>query len=216
MIIIRITFTTGRYYATSWVGQSGKTTEWPPSPYRLLRAIIASWKYNMSHIDEEKVFELVRMLASELPEFHLPPIAFGREHDGIPACKDRGMKTGTYGMINKKEPVQIIWPDLDMNRKKRRILRDILENIRYFGRTKSWCSITLDCNARTPNCVPQFKNAGSRMSGHNTRIAVVSPKQDIAMDDLYTTRDNVRKKEGMHPDGSQMVPYIRYDIHDIS
>ena len=51
MIAIGIRFVAGGYHARPWgvFGRDG-IPEWPPSPYRLLRALIAAWKYNLPDI----------------------------------------------------------------------------------------------------------------------------------------------------------------------
>ncbi len=209
VITISIRFTTGRYYARPWTANKGSTVEWPPSPYRLLRAIVASWKYNAPHIGEEHIRGLIRKLASGSPEFHLPPMISGYEHGIGPTRDDRSHKACPYGTICGEEPVQFIWTDLSMDCEEAKTLQEILENILYFGKTKSWCSMTLDGNARASNCTPQRRDASSGITRKNTRdVAVVLPKPDITLDDIYTTRNNLRKNEGAYPDGSQVVRYL--------
>ena len=65
MIAIGIRFVAGGYHARPWgvFGRDG-IPEWPPSPYRLLRALIAAWKYNLPDIREDVVFSIVRQMAS--------------------------------------------------------------------------------------------------------------------------------------------------------
>jgi CRISPR-associated protein Csb2 len=41
---LALRFPLGRYHATPWDRSANEgTTEWPPSPWRLLRALVATW-----------------------------------------------------------------------------------------------------------------------------------------------------------------------------
>jgi len=70
-------FWMGRFHATRWKQNPFEDWygEWPPSPWRLLRALAARWfQYSREtgDIDESKRRQLLIALASELPEYHLP------------------------------------------------------------------------------------------------------------------------------------------------
>ena len=44
-ITLKLTFPAGRYHATPWGRHVNEgVPEWPPSPWRLLRALVAVWK----------------------------------------------------------------------------------------------------------------------------------------------------------------------------
>jgi CRISPR-associated protein Csb2 len=45
MLVVELRFLTGRYHATPWGRNVNEgATEWPPSPYRLVRALYDAWK----------------------------------------------------------------------------------------------------------------------------------------------------------------------------
>ena len=45
MLVIELTFPSGRYHATAWGHHVNEgVPEWPPSPYRLVRALYDVWK----------------------------------------------------------------------------------------------------------------------------------------------------------------------------
>ena len=45
MLAIRFDFTANRYHATQWGRHVNEgVLEWPPSPWRILRAIVATWQ----------------------------------------------------------------------------------------------------------------------------------------------------------------------------
>ena len=63
MLAIRFLFPAGRYHATPWGRHVNEAdVEWPPSPWRLLRALIATWhrkldpnRYPKAHFNIFKV-----------------------------------------------------------------------------------------------------------------------------------------------------------------
>ena len=194
MVAIRVRFTTGRYYARAW-DNSG--AEWPPSPYRILRAMIAAWKYNLSVIPEEDVQSVVRMLSSERPFFVLPPAHAAVENDS------QKNTTAPYVSVNSRRYAYILWPNVRPNLQQRAILKKILSQIHYLGRTKSWCAMDLAGGTlREPNCIPL-----NTETDHRCVTYVLLPASDITLNDLYTASYGARKTEAMRPDGSRYVGY---------
>src|SRR5438552_10974398 len=73
MLAIAINFPAGRYHATPWGKHVNEgVPEWPPSPWRLLRALVATWKRKCDHLTEQQVRRVLAPLL-EPPCFHLPP-----------------------------------------------------------------------------------------------------------------------------------------------
>jgi len=73
LLIIEVAFHAGKYHATPWDRQVNEgAVEWPPSPWRILRALISTWYYKMQgEIDEETIYHIILKLSS-LPSFFLP------------------------------------------------------------------------------------------------------------------------------------------------
>jgi CRISPR-associated protein Csb2 len=66
MLVVELRFLTGRYHATPWGRNVNEgATEWPPSPYRLVRALIDIWKRKRPQWPVEKVEPLLAALASD-------------------------------------------------------------------------------------------------------------------------------------------------------
>ena len=77
MIVISFQFLAGRYHATPWGRHVNEgAVEWPPSPWRILRALVATWKRTLPELAEEDVKPIFETLA-KLPEFVLPAAATG-------------------------------------------------------------------------------------------------------------------------------------------
>ncbi len=194
MIVIKIRFTTGRYYARAW-DSSG--AEWPPSPYRILRAVIAAWKYHLSEIPEDDIHSIVRMLSSERPLFLLPPAHTAVEN------QSQKNNAAPYVNVNSRRYVYIAWPNVQPSSQQKATLKKILEYIRYLGRTNSWCVMDLTGSMpKEQNCVPL--NIETNL---DSVTYVLLPKQDVTLDDLYTVLQGTRKTESRLPDGSRYVGY---------
>ena len=81
MLTLRLTFPWGRYYAHPWGQNSSRLTEaeWPPSPWRLLRAVAAAWfQANPGREASSELIQTLETLGRELPTFVLPKVSFSR------------------------------------------------------------------------------------------------------------------------------------------
>jgi CRISPR-associated protein Csb2 len=86
-------FPGGRYHATPGGHHVNEgVVEWPPSPWRLLRALIACG-YSTQRWDEvpPKGRRLIEALSSHLPEYRLPRVALGHSRHYMPMAR---MKEG--------------------------------------------------------------------------------------------------------------------------
>ena len=56
MLAIEFKFLAGRFHATPWGRQVNEgAVEWPPSPWRLLRALIAVWHLKCPEVPEAEI-----------------------------------------------------------------------------------------------------------------------------------------------------------------
>src|SRR5438876_8865948 len=95
-LAITISFPAGRFHATPWGHHVNEgLPEWPPSPWRLLRAIAATWKRKLA--DDPSVSAAMPALLSRLadpPIFHLPPATVGHTRHYMPLkFPDQGDRT---------------------------------------------------------------------------------------------------------------------------
>jgi len=78
-VVLRQSFSVGRFHATPWRANSFDDPhgEWPPSPFRLLRAIVARFYQAEREIGllRESLELLIRALATSTVRFYLPPLA---------------------------------------------------------------------------------------------------------------------------------------------
>lgn len=151
MIALSIRFLAGRYHATPWGRHVNEgVPEWPPSPWRILRALISSWKRTMPEICEDKVQSILSELL-EAPKYRLPPASLAHTRHYMPWDKDwpqkreasKTMVFNTFVAVSKDEPVIVCWPNAELDEEHRALLSGILGNVSYLGRSESWCSLEL-------------------------------------------------------------------------
>lgn len=148
MIAISLTFPAGRYHATPWGRHVNEgAVEWPPSPWRILRALIATWKRTLPHLPQDQVEPILREFAKALPVFVLPPASTGHTRHFMPWFKkgpdDRTLVFDTFVAVARDARLVVSWPAVSLGNNQRDLLRDILANLTTLGRAESWCEATL-------------------------------------------------------------------------
>ncbi|MEL6613193.1 MAG: type I-U CRISPR-associated protein Csb2, partial [Bacteroidota bacterium] len=74
MLCLHFDFVAGHYHATAWGHQVNEATvEWPPSPWRILRALVSAWYRLDRPSTMESAMSMVGKLASCDPVYDLPP-----------------------------------------------------------------------------------------------------------------------------------------------
>ena len=144
MIAIEMRFLTGRYHATPWGRQVNEgAVEWPPSPWRILRALLAVWHYKFPEIPETQVRDLLQKL-SVAPAYKLPQTASGHTRHFMPATNDKKTKVfDTFIAVSRNEPLVICWPEIELTDAQRQLLDLLVTAMGYFGRAESWVEASL-------------------------------------------------------------------------
>jgi CRISPR-associated protein Csb2 len=147
MIAISFRFLAGRYHATPWGRHVNEgAVEWPPSPWRILRALVATWKRTLPDLPQERIEPILRALA-EPPEFLLPPASTGHTRHFMPWFKkgpdDRTLVFDTFVAVPREAALWVRWSNVSLDGDQRRALAALLRNINTLGRSESWCEATL-------------------------------------------------------------------------
>lgn len=182
MTAIELTFPSGRFHATPWGRHVNEgAVEWPPSPYRLLRALVATWKRKAEDLDEATIRGLLEALCAP-PEFALPPATFGHTRHYMPRFKngpgDKTLVFDSFVAVAKDQPVRIVWRDLSLPEGQASALDELLPLVGTLGRSESWCEARLLDAAAAPaaitaiNCHPIN---GKPPEGEVVRVLGVDP-----------------------------------------
>ena len=146
MLALRIKFIAGRYHATPWNKQVNEgAVDWPPSPWRFLRTLIAIWYQNeQERITREELAALLDKL-SALPHYLLPPATIAHTRHFMPIGEIKNDKESTalildtFAAVSESAPLVMFWDErVELSTREMRVLELLLGGIRYFGRSESW------------------------------------------------------------------------------
>mgnify|MGYP006278070385 CR=1 FL=1 len=160
---IGIRFPAGRYHATPWNRHVNEAeVEWPPSPLRLLRGLIAVWhrKGDQERFPESLLDSLIGSLAEEAPVYRLPRAALAHSRHFMPVRSGRReKKTLVFDAFLRLDPeseLLVVWPGMTLPAAEEELLGHLLERTGYVGRAESWstCRLLDDCT-ELPNCGPR-------------------------------------------------------------
>lgn len=144
MIAIEFRFPTGKWHATPWGRQVNEgAVEWPPSPWRILRALLAVWHHKARDVVEDDIRTLVTAL-TPLPSFRLPAATQGHTRHYMPSTGGKKTKIfDTFVAVSPDDPVVAFWPNGDLDTGRRELLSRLLNMMSYLGRAESWVDARL-------------------------------------------------------------------------
>lgn len=138
MTVIELKFPAGgRLHATPWGRHVNEgATEWPPSPWRIQRALVATWYLKArNEFDQAAIASLMDTLASKLPSFELPPAVQSHTRHYMPGKgSDKPKVFDTF--VQSCKPLRIAW-DVDLDEPQRQALAILCERLGYLGRAES-------------------------------------------------------------------------------
>lgn len=144
MTVIELTFPAGgRLHATPWGRHVNEgATEWPLSPWRIQRALVATWYLKAREdIDEAAVRSLMNSMAGTLPSFELPAAIQSHTRHYMPT--KGGDKTKVFDtFIQTNQPLRIAW-SMDLNEAQRDALSGLCDRLSYVGRAESIVEVKL-------------------------------------------------------------------------
>lgn len=218
MVSIALRFLAGRFHATPWGRHVNEgIPEWPPSPWRLLRALVASWMRTGSPSDQDEgtVLHLLQLLASQRPVFYLPPASLGHTRHYMPWYKkgpdDRTLIFDTFVVVDKDSETCVIWPDVELEPREAQRLDQLLRGMTYLGRAESWCDARL---VREPipesNCFP-VDEASHDVNAESVRVLTAMPgtPEDVLNALLVETETMRSRERQLEPAGSAWTSYAR-------
>jgi CRISPR-associated protein Csb2 len=172
-VVIKLKFPAGRYHATPWGRHVNEgVAEWPPAPWRLLRALVAVWKRTCPTIAEEQVKRILTALVYP-PVFHLPPHRVAHTRHAMPmniiarnykpsqAERKAGKFQGdpsivfdTFVSVARCDLLFIGWPNVELSADDHSVLAKLLANMSSLGRAEGWVHAELTNEHPFWNCVP--------------------------------------------------------------
>lgn len=218
MITLRLEFLAGSFHTDPWCRDTSEDeVDWPPSPWRLLRAIVSGW--HRSGADDREVFLRVLDALAEPPVYQLPRATAGHSRHYVPLG---GLKNGTektlmldsfLALEHGKESVSsayVIWPHVTLEANERALLERGCAMIGYLGRVESWCSITVvDAPAQQEGAA--VVDLASRSEGAGPIARRLAAGTDLRgtglLRSLSETTGEMRRARRLVPPGTTWVEY---------
>jgi CRISPR-associated protein Csb2 len=229
-LVIEQMFPLGRYHATRWNQNPFEDAfgEWPPSPWRLLRALAARWFQYLRETGDDRPNlrdSLLSKLAADLPSFRLPVETWrGRElrqyqptalevqykYKTNPKTKKKDLEYSfrqvsktlaldAYRAIPHRQAIYWIWSRLDLSAEETRLLGNLLDRTHYFGRADTWTRMRLiDASDGAPE--PNCE-LNAMLSSGSAPVLVCRPDRPLDIEVLLASTTDKRLSYRRIPDG---------------
>ncbi|MGP6188503.1 MAG: type I-U CRISPR-associated protein Csb2 [Vulcanimicrobiaceae bacterium] len=219
MIALQIEFVAGQFHANPWDrGTNEGEIEWPPSPWRLLRAIVAGW-HRSGTTDREMLLRVLDALA-EPPVFDLPVASTGHTRHYVPLGGLKGGKPERTLMLDSFVALErgrehgshafAIWPSVELGPDERRLLERCCSLIGYLGRAESWCEVSLVTDV--PSALGRYcVNLASRDAGEGPVARRLAAGPSLRGAGLFRALNeltgDMRRSRRTMPQGTAWVEY---------
>ncbi|MDY6810918.1 MAG: type I-U CRISPR-associated protein Csb2 [Actinomycetota bacterium] len=214
-ITVEFRFPLGRYHATPWdAAANSGFVEWPPSPWRIMRALVAV--AHARRFDVDSVVGLLGRLGNP-SAFEAVPLAVGSTRHYLPGVKHRSdvrkdtdLVLDAFAVLDtmQAEPhLRVHW-DVDLAEDDRRLLASLIDNLAYLGRSESIC----DAEVAEPSGRPDESWWRLGESGDDVeKVELLSADGPPDRTSLEATPTAVRAKlRAVYPPGTRLVVYGRH------
>lgn len=211
---VAISFPWGRYHGTPWGRNINEgAVDWPPEPWRILRAFYATWRARAPELDGEVVASLLDALA-EPPEFAVPVHQVAHTRHYYPDIKQGPLSRGgdvdkvfdPFAVFERGAKLYVSWP-VDLEEPQRAALAVLCDRLTYLGRAESVCVAELEDNLRSelPDGYRQIRPG----SGEEDSMLcdVLAAERPLELEHLEVRPQRLRGSGRLEPVGSRRVTY---------
>ncbi len=202
---LAIRFPLGRYQAAAWGTHPNEgTVEWPPSPWRILRGLYATWQERGQDLDPAMVRRILSTLV-EPPRYWLPPAGRGHSRHYYPdGGHGTDLTVDAFCTIDRTLPLVVEW-DATLDERERDVLAVLAARMPYLGRADSLCEAEL--TDEVPDRLVRVAPAGEGLPTGAPTIRLLAV--DTADDATLTQRPAVLRRAGYaKPLGTRWVTYL--------
>jgi CRISPR-associated protein Csb2 len=150
MPTVSIRFTGGHYHATPWGSHANEgAVEWPPSPWRLLRALISTGYTKLPEWQEGQMPEVAKVLlcklASVLPSYRLPSAIGTHSRHYMPTSVKPTLVLDASAVCSPDATLIVRW-EVSLTDAELALLADLVGKVSYLGRAEAWthCELLRD------------------------------------------------------------------------
>ena len=230
-VIVQVNLLSGRYHAHPW-GEAQHAMagpEWPPSPWRLLRALAAAWFDAIPRpLTVARRDELLQTLGrARPPTMWLPPVSFAEIPYYQPVF-DKGkakvvaavrhqpvLHYDHFAVLSEGDEGACFCYEYELNlpQKQRSDLAVLLARMTYFGRTESRARLSL-VDTPAPG-LTRLMPTGDRSSFEHRRRRVLVPRHPFRSSDLWADEHTgghlvqamIRERQRLPPN-TEWIDYV--------
>jgi CRISPR-associated protein Csb2 len=136
-------FPAGRYHGTPWDRHANEgAVEWPPSPWRILRALTAA-SYKLDPIPGAEELDALLTKLSTLPVYRVPHATEAHTRHYMPTDTGTTLVFNTFvavgrGVDDPEAELVVAWPGVQLSEAEAALLDRLLDAVGYLGRSESW------------------------------------------------------------------------------
>jgi CRISPR-associated protein Csb2 len=216
-VTLAIRFPLGRYHATPWDRSVNEgAVEWPPSPWRLLRALVATWYTRWPDLPAPVLDGLLDALGDP-PAYRTPEARPGHTRHYLPDLDHKKGEPGATDLtldpflsVPRDEELLVRW-EADLTADQRQVLAKLAELLPCLGRADSVCE------ARLLDSDPVPDETWWRPSANGSeRVRLLAPIRPIRRPILELTTVEVRRQRRTLPPETTWVTYARSSVGSAS
>ena len=213
---LEVCFISGRVHGTPWGASHNEgRIEFPPSPWRLTRALIATWFERANEIDEAVIRRLVERLASVSPRFYVPPFAGAHVRHYFPESAYKvGSRKGTakvldaFAAVDPNVPLIVEW-DVELPSDERSALATLVDRMPYIGRAESLVEVRL-LDVDEPGAVAddhRLLEARLPTQNDSTSVRLLAGRSPLNWDAALQVPWKLRQKGFIDPPSTERIVY---------
>lgn len=224
-VTLSIRFLTGRFHATPWNHQVNEgIVEYPPSPWRILRALVSAYYHLPDRPPRDRLCQLVTTLANTLPSYQVPPHTTAHTRHYMPLRKEGKDTTAkvldTFIVFDRATmkaeqapAMQVVWRDVELDDEQQELLERLCQNLTYLGRAESWCDVSVSNQMQTA-CNVQPLGAYEVTADETTRV--LTPLSSSEFEGFRAALANVpRPKRAKWKIPQDLLDVLEVDIGDL-
>lgn len=216
MIGLAIRFELGRYHATPWGSHVNEaTSEWPPSPWRLIRALYSTARTNVTLLERQAAIDraLQALIGAPQPLFVLPPATPAHTRHYMPQASYSALRTGDTSKVLDgflavdPEAELSVWWDTALDAEAADALAEVARRLGYLGRSESVCSARMIAGAgpEQPSAAPA--TSIDIENGAWDLADLLCPQPGQPLESFAISVTELRRSRRLIPDGSEHVTY---------
>jgi len=216
MLGMEVRFDLGRYHATPWGSHvNDAAVEWPPSPWRLLRALYSTTRTNVGLAAQCDAVDraLQVLIDAPAPVYQLPSTLPGHTRHYMPKASYSPARPGetakvidSYLAVDPDAPLRVWW-DANLDAEAMAALTAAARGVGYLGRSESVCAVTMSSHPE-PSAAPLARPVvEDDADGEREVVELLCPEDGAALGVLAISVTEMRAKRRLMPPGTHRVAY---------